>query len=202
MTLEPKLVGVEAWMKEGTRKQTVITSFLRLFSRFHITMSVNHFEEPCFLDSSPPPTAFPSSDLRIWTKCPTFISADKHFSIWNYWAPAGRRSWNHEMASQFPGLNHCLSEIWGFLCGSHLVIVVQSPSNARLFATPWTAVRWVSWSVTISRSFPKFMSIASVMPSSHLILWCPLLLLSSVFPRDFSNESAVHIRWSKYWNLS
>ena len=93
MTLEPKLVGVEAWMKEWTRKQTVIMSFLRLFSRFHITMSINHFEEPCFLDSSPPPTAFPSSDLRIWTKCPTFISADKHFSFWNYWAPAGRRSW-------------------------------------------------------------------------------------------------------------
>ena len=92
MTLEPKLVGVEAWMKEWTRKQTVIMSFLRLFSRFHITMSINHFEEPCFLDSSPPPTAFPSSDLRIWTKCPTFISADKHFSFWNYWAPAGRRS--------------------------------------------------------------------------------------------------------------
>ena len=51
---------------------------------------------------------------------------------------------------------------------------------------------------------PKYMSIASVMPSSHLILWCPLLLLPSVFPsiRDFSNESAVRIRWPKYWSFS
>ena len=62
--------------------------------------------------------------------------------------------------------------------------------------TQWT---WV----TISRSLPKFMSIASVMPSSHLILWCPLLL-PSIFPsiRDFSNESAIHIRWPKYWSFS
>ena len=48
---------------------------------------------------------------------------------------------NRETASQFPGLDHCLSEIWGFLCGSHLVIVVQSPSHVRLCATPWTAAR-------------------------------------------------------------
>ena len=55
-----------------------------------------------------------------------------------------------------------------------------------------------------SWSLPKFMSFASVMPSGHLILWCPLLLLPSIFPsiRDFSNESAVHIRWPKYWSFS
>ena len=59
-------------------------------------------------------------------------------------------------------------------------------------------------SLTISRSLPKFMSIASVMPSSHLILWHPLPLLPSIFPgiRDFSNESAVPIRWPKYWNFN
>ena len=58
-------------------------------------------------------------------------------------------------------------------------------------------------SITISWSLPKFMFIASVMPSSHLILWHPLHLLSSIFPsiRDFSNESAVHIRWPKYWSF-
>ena len=64
--------------------------------------------------------------------------------------------------------------------------------------------RQASLSLIISRSLPKFMSIASVMPSSHLILWCPLLLLPSIFPsiRDFSNKSAVHIRWPKYWSFS
>ena len=58
--------------------------------------------------------------------------------------------------------------------------------------------------LTIAQSLPKFMFIASVMPSSHLILWCPLLLLPSVFPsiRDFSNELFVHIRWPKYWCFS
>ena len=61
-----------------------------------------------------------------------------------------------------------------------------------------------SLSLTISWSLPKFMSVAPVMPSSHLILWCPLLLLPSIFSsiRDFSNESAVCIRWPKYWSFS
>ena len=68
--------------------------------------------------------------------------------------------------------------------------VVQWPSHLWLFVTPWTAARQASLSLTISWSLPKFMSIASVMSSSHLILWCPLLLLPSIFPsiRDFSNE--------------
>ena len=82
--------------------------------------------------------------------------------------------------------------------------VLQSPSRVPLFLTSWTAARQASLSLIISRSLPKFMSIASVMPSSHLILWCPLLLLPSIFPsiRDFSNKSAVHIRWPKYWSFS
>ena len=63
-------------------------------------------------------------------------------------------------------------------------------------------IDWTSLSLTIFRSLPKFMSIASVMPSSHLILWCPLLL-PSIFPsfRIFSNEFALHIRWPKYWSF-
>ena len=71
-------------------------------------------------------------------------------------------------------------------------------------ATPRTAAGQASLSLTISQSLPKFMSIASVMPSSHLILWHPFLLLPSIFPsiRDFSNESAVHIRWPKSWSCS
>ena len=84
------------------------------------------------------------------------------------------------------------------------VVVVQLPSHVQLFVTPWTAAHQVSLSLTISRNFPKFMSIASVIPSSHLILWYPLLFLPSIFPsiRDFSKESTVHIRWSKYWSFS
>ena len=74
----------------------------------------------------------------------------------------------------------------------------------RLFATPWTAARQASLSITSSRSLPKLMSIESVMPSNHLILCQPLLLLPSISPsiRVFSNESALCIRWPKYWGFS
>ena len=83
-------------------------------------------------------------------------------------------------------------------------IVVQSLSCVWLFATPWTTARQASLSITNSQSLPKLMSIKSVMPSNHLILYCPLLLLPSVFPsiRVFSNESALHSRWPKYWSFS
>ena len=81
---------------------------------------------------------------------------------------------------------------------------VQSLSRVRLFATPWATACQASLSVTNSCSLPKLMSIESVMPSNHLILYHPLLLLPSVFPsnRVFSNESALHIRWPKYWSFS
>ena len=81
---------------------------------------------------------------------------------------------------------------------------VQSHSHVRLFVTPWTAARQASLSITNSWSLLKFMSIELVMPSNHLILNHPLLLQPSVFPqiRVFSNESALCIRWPKYWNFS
>ena len=81
---------------------------------------------------------------------------------------------------------------------------VESLSHVRLFATPWTAARQASLSITNTRSLPKPMSIVSVIPSKHLILCCPLLLLLSIFPsiRVFSNESALCIRWPKYWSFS
>ena len=81
---------------------------------------------------------------------------------------------------------------------------VQSLSCVRLFATPWTAARQASLSITNSQSLPKLMSFESVMPSNHLILCRPLLLLPSVFPSIavFSNESALRIRWPKYWSFS
>ena len=81
---------------------------------------------------------------------------------------------------------------------------VQSLSHVQLFLTPWTASRQVSLFITNSRSLLKLMSIGSVMPSNHLILCHPLLLLPSIFPsiRVFSNESVLHIRWPKYWSFS
>ena len=81
---------------------------------------------------------------------------------------------------------------------------VQSLSHVWLFATPWTAAHQASLSITNSRRPPKPMSIESVMPSNHLILCRPLLLLLSIFPniRIFSNESVFQIRWPKYWSFS
>ena len=81
---------------------------------------------------------------------------------------------------------------------------VQSLTCVRLFATPWIATRQASLSITISWSSLRLTSIYSVMPSSHLILSHPLLLLPSMSPsiRDFSNESTLLMRWPKYWSFS
>ena len=82
--------------------------------------------------------------------------------------------------------------------------IVQSVSHVQLFVTSWTAAQQASLSFTVSQSLLKLMSIESMMPSNHLILCHPLLLLLSIFPsiRVFSNESALCIRWSKYWSFS
>ena len=84
------------------------------------------------------------------------------------------------------------------------IIAVQSFSDVQLFATPWNAARQPSVSITNFQSLPRLMSIESVMPSNHLILCRPLLLLPSIFPsiRVFSNESVLHMRWPKYWSFS
>ena len=81
---------------------------------------------------------------------------------------------------------------------------VQSLSCVQLFATPWTTAHQASLSITNPQSLPKLISIESVMPSNYLILCHLLLLLPSIFPsiRVFSNESALHIRWPKYWSFS
>ena len=81
---------------------------------------------------------------------------------------------------------------------------VQSLSRVRLFATPWTAAHQASLSITNSQSLLKLMSIKLVMPSNHLILCHPLLLLPSIFSsiRVFSSESVLHIRWPKCWSFS
>ena len=84
------------------------------------------------------------------------------------------------------------------------VVIVHSLSCALLFATPWPAAPQVPLSFTISWRLLKHVSIESVMPSNHLILCRPLLLLSSFFPSImvFSYESVLHIRWPKYWSFS
>ena len=95
------------------------------------------------------------------------------------------------------------------ICGKYLPQLIQFSSvqllsRVWLFVTPWAAAHQASLSITNSRSSPKHMSIESMMPSNHLILCCPLLLLPSIFPsiRVFSNESALPIRWPKYWSFS
>ena len=101
-------------------------------------------------------------------------------------------------------------------CNRHRLIILKSEINLELFssvqpfshvwlfATPWTTARQASLHITKSQSPLKPMSIKSVMPPNHLIPCCPLLLLPSIFPsiRVFSNESALHIRWPKYWSFS
>ena len=91
--------------------------------------------------------------------------------------------------------------LWTLRC---MFSSVKSLSHVRLFATPWTTARQASLSITNSLSPPKPMSFMSVMPSSHLILCRPLLLLPSVFLsiRVFSNESALCIKWPEYWSFS
>ena len=84
-----------------------------------------------------------------------------------------------------------------------IIVIVQLLSCVQLFVTPWSAAHEVSLSFTISQSLLKFMSIELMMPSNHLILCCPLLLLPPIPPsiRVFSNESTLCMRWPKYWSF-
>ena len=98
-------------------------------------------------------------------------------------------------------MNMYLRRVW---CLIWNISSVQSLSHVWLFGTPWTAACQASLSITNCQSIFKPMCIESVMPSNHLILCHPLLLLPSIFPsiRVFSNESALCIRWPKYWSFS
>ena len=113
---------------------------------------------------------------------------------------------NHWTAREFLPKVHFKFHFLIIIRANHFscVFVVQLLSGVQLFVTPWTVARQASLSFTVSRSSPRFMSIELVMPSSHLILCHPLLLLASVFPsiRIFSRESAVRVRWPKYWSFS
>ena len=82
-------------------------------------------------------------------------------------------------------------------------VVVESLSRVLLFAKPWTAACQASLSFTVCQNLLKLMSTELLVPSNQLILYCPLILLLSIFPsiRDFSNESFLHIRWPQYWSF-
>ena len=93
-----------------------------------------------------------------------------------------------------------MAEWWAI----HQFSLVQSLTRVRLFVTPWITAHQASLSITNSWSSPKLMCLELVMPSSHLILCCPFLLLPPIPPsiRVFSNESTLRIRWPKYWSFS
>ena len=100
---------------------------------------------------------------------------------------------------------HCQEMVTGSSkTNSFLLLLLFSRSVVSDSTTPWTAAQQASLSFTISQSLLKLMSIESVMPSNHLVLCCPLLLLPSIFHsiRVFTNELALCIRWSKYWSFS
>ena len=115
------------------------------------------------------------------------------------------------MGSQRVGMIELLiyPRIFHYLCEAKImasgpISSVQSLSRVQLFVNPWTTARQTSLSITKSRSSPKPTSTESVIPSNYLTLCSPLLLLPSIFPsiRVFSNESALRMRWLKYWNFS
>ena len=123
-----------------------------------------------------------------------------------------QRPWAGEVLSP-----KCFKEAIPWLVSSQLTLIiiwkpmpsiasqsVQLLSHVWLFVTPWTAAHQASLSIVNSQSLLKFKSIESVMPSNHLILCCPLLLLPSIFPsiRVFSSEPVLCIRWPKYWSFS
>ena len=117
--------------------------------------------------------------------------------------------WRHEPGHENTGISLGSLDfpVWQWKCMLAPLMQwdsVQSLSRVRLFKTPWIAARQASLSITNSRSLPKLMSIELVMPSSHLILCCPLLLLPPIPPniRVFSNESTLGMRWPKYWSFS
>ena len=99
---------------------------------------------------------------------------------------------------------HRIEKQWDVHKPRHQFSLVQSLSHVRLFATPWITACQASLSITSSWSLPKIMSIEPVMPSSHLILCCPLLLLPPISPsiKVFSKESTLRMRWPKYWSFS
>ena len=151
----------------------------------------------------------------IWTQCDTSPRGTVCYSFPNYGTKCFSPSlqgfriiavhsciWEGRIEWPFHQLNAHISLLYASVTvsGRHHFSSVQSLSHVQLFATPWTAAHKTHLPITNS----KLMSIESVTPSNHFILYRPLLLLPSIFPsiRVFSDESALRIRWPKYWSIS
>ena len=161
-----------------------MTRLLLLLSRPAMSNSLQphglqHARTPC--PSSIPGAYINSCSLSRWYH-PAISSSDAFFSFCTQSFSASETSSESSI---------CISS-------------VQSLGHVQFFVTPWTAAHQASQSVINSQSFLGLMSIKSVMPSNHLILCYPLVLLPSIFPsiRVFYNESILHIRWPKYWSFS
>ena len=161
-----------------------MTWLLLLLSRSAMSISLQphglqHVRTPC--PSSIPGAYTDSCPLSRWCH-PASSSSDAFFSFCTQSFPASETS-NESSAC---------------------IISVQSLGHVRFFVTPWTVALQASQSIINSQSLLRLMTIESVMPSNHLILCHPILLLPSIFPsiRVFSTESVLHIRWPKYWSFS
>ena len=139
---------------------------------------------------------------------------ENHCTKWDRWVPWAELLMvnNDAIAEIIVSIclctQHYLCYCWCHFCQTEtfplLAAVVQSLSNIWLFATPQIVAHWASLFFTISQSLFKFMSMESMVLYNHLIFCHSILLLPSIFPsiRVFSNESALHLRWPKYWNFS
>ena len=138
-----------------------------------------------------------SQVLKFWF-CPCVIHVNKRPT------ESPLHVWNGGCNTRLPGRLGGFRELTSAAVSAHRLVVVQSLSRVLLFATPSMAAPQACPPLTISQSLLRLTSIVLIMPSSHLILCHPLLLLPSIFPsiRVFSNESALHIRWPKYWSFS
>ena len=123
---------------------------------------------------------------------------------WDYKTETWKEHWHFSLCLYKKKSRILKHEYKEYVCLNIQFNSVQSLSPVRLFATPWTAAHQASLTIINSRSPSKPMSIEWMMPFNHLILQGPLLLLPPIFPstRVFFNESAIHIRWPKYWSLS
>ena len=135
------------------------------------------------------------------------VLGEKSFAwvIWNHSQLQKRKLRHREIGPASCSLLYVKVRFWALAALTPVQFSsVQSLSHLWLFATPWIAACQASLSITNSQSPPKPMSIVSVLPSNHLIFGRPLLLWPSIFPsiRVFSNESALRIRWPKYWSFS
>ena len=141
--------------------------------------------------------------LYQWTKILLLFTATQYSTVWMY-NNLCKQSCGWKANVFLNGVSMSDSVIWLYQFSSVQFSSVQSLSRVRIFATPWIAARQASLSITNSQSSLRLTSIESVMPSSHLILGRPLLLLPPITPsiRVFSNESTLCMRWPKYWSFS